>query len=148
MDTVTYPTDYVTDFIVEKFIAWRADFNTETALLRKFNVNWTPTLIFMDKKGTEHYRLLGFLPPEAFIAHLMLALAKIAFETSQYAEAAELFDRIVRDHPVSEQVPQAIYFRGVSRKKLTKDDSYLDKTAEELKDSFPDSEWTMRTDPW
>jgi len=148
MDTVTYPTEYVTDYIVENFVAWRADFNTETALLRKFIVNWTPAFVFLDRNGREHYRLLGFLPPEAFIVHLMLAQAKIAFETSGYAEAAELFDRIVNEHPGSEQVPQAIYFRGVSRRKLTKDDSYLDEAAEELERAFPESEWTMRTNPW
>ena len=148
MDAVTYPTEYVTDYIFENFIAWRADFDTETALLRKFNVNWTPTLVFLDKKGIEHYRLLGFLPPEAFIVHLILARARIAFETSGYAEAAELFDRIVKGYPESEQVPQAIYFLGVSRMKVTKDDSYLDEAAEELKRAFPDSEWTMRTNPW
>jgi len=145
---VTYPTEYVTDYIVENFVAWRADFNTETALLRKFIVNWTPAFVFLDRNGREHYRLLGFLPPEAFIVHLMLAQAKIAFETSGYAEAAELFDRIVNEHPGSEQVPQAIYFRGVSRRKLTKDDSYLDEAAEELERAFPESEWTMRTNPW
>jgi hypothetical protein len=148
MDAVTYPTEYVTDYIVENCVAWRADFNTETALLRRFIVNWTPTLVFLDKNGREHYRLLGFLPPEAFIVHLMLAQAKIAFETSKYAEAENLFDRIVNEHPESEQVPQAIYFRGVSRRKLTKDDSYLDEAAEELKRAFPESEWTMRTNPW
>lgn len=145
---MTYPTEYVTDYIVENFVAWRADFNTETALLRKFIVNWTPAFVFLDRNGREHYRLLGFLPPEAFIVHLMLAQAKIAFETSGYAEAAELFDRIVNEHPGSEQVPQAIYFRGVSRRKLTKDDSYLDEAAEELERAFPESEWTMRTNPW
>ena len=145
---MTYPTEYVTDYIVENFAAWRADFNTETALLRRFIVNWTPAFVFLDRNGREHYRLLGFLPPEAFIVHLMLAQAKIAFETSGYAEAAELFDRIVNEHPGSEQVPQAIYFRGVSRRKLTKDDSYLDEAAEELERAFPESEWTMRTNPW
>jgi hypothetical protein len=148
MDAVTYPTEYVTDYIVENFAAWRADFNTETALLRRFIVNWTPALVSLDKNGREHYRLLGFLPPEAFIVHLMLGQAKIAFETSGYTEAAELFDRIVNEHPESEQVPQAIYFHGVSRWKLTKDDSYLDEAAEELKRAFPESEWTMRTNPW
>ena len=148
MDAVTYPTDYVTDYIVDNFIARRANYDTETALLRKFNVKWTPTLAFLDRKGNEHYRLIGFLPPEAFIVHLILARAKIAFETSKYPEAAELFDRIVKDYPESEQVPQAIYFRGVSRTKLTKDDSYLDEAAKELKRAFPESEWTMRTDPW
>jgi hypothetical protein len=148
MDAVTYPTDYVTYYIVENFIAWRANYNTETALLRKFNVNWTPTLAFLDKEGAEHYRILGFLPPEAFIVHLILGQAKIAFETHRYKEAGELLDRIVEEHPESEQVPQAIYFRGVSRAKLTKDDSHLDEAADVLKKSFPDSEWTMRTNPW
>ena len=148
MDAVTYPTDYVTDYVTENLIAWRANYDTETALLRKFNVNWTPALVLLDKNGSEHYRLLGFLPPEAFIVHLILGRAKSAFETHRYEEAVELFDRIVEEHPESEQVPQAIYFRGVSRTKLTKDDSYLDEAAEELKKSFPDSEWTMRTDPW
>lgn len=148
MDAVTYPTKYVKDYITENFVPWRVNYDTETALLRKFNVNWTPTLIFMDSKGAEHYRLQGFLPPETFMVHLVLGSARIAFETHRYAEAAELFDRIVKDYPGSEQVPMAIYFRGVSKRKLTKDDSFLDEAAEELKNSFPDSEWTMRTEPW
>jgi hypothetical protein len=148
MDAVTYPTEYVTDYVAGNFIAWRADFNTESALLRKFTVKWTPTLVFLDKRGKEHYRLLGFLPPEAFIAHLILALAKIAFDAGKYALAAELFDRIIKEHPDSEQVPQAIYFRGISRRKVTRDESHLGEAAKELEREFPDSEWTMRTNPW
>jgi hypothetical protein len=148
MDAVTYPADYVTDYIDENYVPWRANYDTETLLLRRFIVNWTPTLVFLDQKGKEHYRLMGYLPPEAFIAHLILAQAKIAFETSRYREAAELFDKIAKEYPDSEQIPQAIYFRAAARKKATKDDSYLDEGAEELKRLFPDSEWTMRTKAW
>jgi len=148
MDAVTYPAEEVTEYVTENFVALRVDYTKETDLLRKYRVNWTPTIVFLDMRGDKHYRIPGYLPPEVFRTHMVLARAKTAFETSRYRDAFELYDRIARESPDSEEAPQAIYFRGVSRYKETEDASHLDSAGEELASRFPESEWTMRTRPW
>jgi len=145
---VTYPKQEIADYVNENFVAWRVNYNTETRLLRRFIVFWTPTLIFLDPKGNEHYRLLGFLPPDLFVIHLIYARAMIAFTSRKYEQSAELFETIANDYPHSEEAPQAVYFRGVARYKATEDDAYLDETASELSERFPGSEWAMRASIW
>lgn len=147
MDAVTYPAEEVAGYIDEYFVAWRVNRETETRLLQRFHVNWTPTLVYLDHKGVEHYRTVGYLPPDVMLIYMKLVRAKTFFKTSKYAEAAQLFDAPARERPESEHAPEAIFFRGVALEKATDDSSHLEKTAEELQKRFPDSEWALRTLP-
>ena len=45
----------------------------------RFGAQWTPTMTVAEPDGTERYRFEGYLPPEDFLAHLALGLAKAAF---------------------------------------------------------------------
>ena len=148
MDTVTYPNESIATLIAESFVPWRIDFRRETKLLRKFNVVWTPTNLFIDSREREHYRLTGYLPPDVFESYLAMGRAKVAFGAHNYSEAAELFDSIARDYPTNIMAPEAVYFRGVSRQKATGEDAHLDEAAADLKQLYPDSDYVLRTRPW
>lgn len=148
MDTVTYPAKEVAGYIARSFVPWRVDYLKETRLLSRFRVNWTPTLLFLDSREREHYRMIGYVPPEILLVHMILAQGKEAFETSRYTVAVERYGRIAAEFPGSEEAPQALYFRGVARFKETGEDADLDEAASELTRLFPDSEWTLRTRPW
>ncbi len=148
MGAVTYPSKKVSDYVSEYFVPWRIPFDTANNLLRRYNVVWTPTTIFADRKGTECYRVVGYLPPDVFISYLAMGNAETAFGSHNYPEAAELFDTVASDHPESCLAPEAMYYRAVCRAKATGDDAHLDEAVADLERLFPDSDWLLRTRPW
>lgn len=148
MGTVTYPDERVSDYVSEHFVPWRVDYSQASELLRRFNVFWTPQALVLDEHAQEYYRVVGYLPPDTFLAHLAMGRAKVSFSQHQYKEAAERFDGVARDFGTSSRAPEAIYFRAVSRYKTSEDSKHLDEAAAELQRSYPASEWTMRTQPW
>lgn len=148
MGAVTYPGEKVSDYVSDYFVPWRIPFDTANNLLRRYNVVWTPTTIFADRKGNERYRVVGYLPPEVFIAYLAMGNAETAFGSHNYPEAAVLFDTVASDHPESCLAPEAIYYRAVCRTKATGDDAHLDEAVADLKRLFPNSDWLLRTRPW
>ena len=148
MDTVTYPNEKVAKLAGDEFVPWRIDYRRETRLLRKFNVVWTPTSLFMDGHEREHYRLTGYLPPGPFLAYLQFARAKVAFGSHNYPFAAELFEALFIEHPGAPTAPEAVYFRGVARQKATGDDRHLEEAAADLARSYPESDYVLRTEPW
>ncbi len=148
MGAVTYPSEEVARYVSQNFVPWRIPYDSASKLLRRYNVVWTPSVVFADRKAAEHYRVTGFLPPEIFMAYLSFGRARVAFGSHNYPEAAELFDAVARDYPASALAPEAIYFRAVSRRKATDDDSHLDVAASELTELYPDSDWALRARPW
>jgi TolA-binding protein len=103
--------------------------------------------LILDPKGREFYRSLGFLPPERFLCHMEMGRAMVLFRTRRYEEAAGLFDTVARRDPACGTAAEAIYYRGVSLDKLTRDHSNRKVAARELAERFPDSDWTFRAEP-
>src|SRR5512145_2236522 len=114
MDAVTYPNAKVIDFF-NKFLAPVRVLISSTPHPQQFKVKWTPTFVILDQQGEEHYRSVGFLPPEELIPSLSLGMAKSLFDHERYAEALVGLDRLVSEYPKSDVAPEAIYYRGVSR---------------------------------
>jgi len=54
--------------VENNFIPIQIDFNKNKALVKRYAVKWTPTIILLDSEGDEHHRFVGYLPPEDFIA--------------------------------------------------------------------------------
>ena len=148
MGAVTYPNSKVVSYVSDNLVPWKVSFDTEGRLLRRYNVFWTPTIILADAKGNERYRITGFLPPETFVACIALGRAYAAFWRHHYSRAAELFDAVADEYPRLAVAPEAIYFRGVSRRKATMDDVHLDESTEQLLVLYPESEWAQRAKPW
>ena len=148
MDTVTYPTESVEAFINQKLVPWRIAYREEKGLRERFGVNWTPTILFLDTLGRELYRVIGYLPPETFEVHLHLGKAHAAFGGGRYLEAKEYFDAVLDKFGSSEQAPQAMYFSGVCRNKMSNVGKDLVKTRLALEKAFPESEWTQRASLW
>ena len=144
MDAVTYPTESVEAFINQHLVPWRIDYRKEKGLREKFGVNWTPTILFLDTAGRQLYRIMGYLPPETFEVHLHLGKAHASFGGERYLEAKEYFDAVLEKFPDSEQAPQAMYFSGVCRFKMSGVGKDLVKTRLELEKEFPKSEWAQR----
>jgi tetratricopeptide (TPR) repeat protein len=147
MDAVTYPDGKVTSFIYENMIPLRVKFDIQP-LSTDFNIKWTPTLITLDSGGREHHRTVGFLSPEELIPSLLLGMGKSYLETDRFDEALAKLERLLAEHPKSDSVPEALYWRGVCRYKATDDPRPLKEAYEQLKAEHTSSEWTKRAYPY
>ena len=146
MGAVTYPQPEIISFINQNFIPLQLP--PEGPVSDKFFVRWTPILLFLDPKGNDHHRIVGFLPPEHFLPALMLGLAKTKWSVSDWSGAEPWFDRVLDQHPQSHAAPESVYLRAICRYRLSQDASHLKKGFEQVTRDYPATEWAQRCQPY
>jgi hypothetical protein len=147
MGAVTYPDQQVSEFINTNLIPIQLLSNAKP-YADDFNIQWTPAIIVLDENGKEHFRTIGFLPPEEFIPAVRFGIPKIHFDHKQYREAIDGADKLIKDYPNSRIVPETIYWQGVARFEETNDPQYLKAIYKKLQADYPSSEWTQRAEPY
>lgn len=147
MGTVTYPNEGVARFVDLNFIPVQVEI-TNKELTDKYSVSWTPTILVLDADGKEHYRSVGFLQPDVFIAAFEVGKGRYYLDLDQYAEAQALFEEVIDRCPVPEVVPEAVFFRGVAAYKRTHDPKTLREAYDTLTAKYADSEWAKRAEPY
>jgi len=89
MDAVAYTDSAVISFVTENLVPLRimAD---DPVLRSQFKIKWTPSLLVLDSDGIEHYRTLGFYPPEdlARIVHRSAGILRVRIEAAGAEEIA------------------------------------------------------------
>ncbi len=120
MGAVTYPNEGVAKFVDLNFVPVQVQ-SSNKELADKYNVSWTPTILVLDADGKEHYRSVGFLQPDVFIATFELGKAHYYLDREQFAEARALLEELIERCPVPEVVPEAIFYHGVASYKHTHD---------------------------
>jgi hypothetical protein len=143
MGAGTYPQEKVIKFIDLNFIPVQIQ-SSNTALMDKYVVKWTPTLLVLDADGKEHYRAIGFFTPEDLIATFMTAKGRWYLDTEQYPEARAMFDEVTATYPESDAAAEAIFFRGVARYKEVHEPKFLREAHDLLAEKFPKSMWTRQ----
>ncbi|MBM4283887.1 MAG: hypothetical protein FJ128_01370 [Deltaproteobacteria bacterium] len=143
MGAGTYPDEKVIQFIDKNFIPVQIE-SSNTALMDKYVVRWTPTLLVLDADGKEHYRAVGFFTPEDLIACLMTAKGRWYLDTEKFPEARAMFDEVVAAYPGSDAAAEAIFFNGVARYKESHDPKPLRQTYDLLAEKFPNHMWTRQ----
>ncbi len=108
MGAVTYPNADVARFVDLNFIPVQIE-TSNTALMQKYAVSWTPTILVLDADGKEHYRTVGFLPPEVFIPTFQVGKGRYHLDLGQFSEARALFDEVIERCPAPEVVPEAVF---------------------------------------
>jgi thioredoxin-related protein len=147
MGAVTYPNPGVAKFVDLNFIPVQVEVSNKE-LMEKYNVSWTPTILVLDADGKEHYRSVGFLQPDVFIATFELGKARYYLDLEQFAEARALLEELITRCPVPEVVPEAIFFQGVAAYKHTHDPKPLRAAYDTLTAKYPQSEWAKRAEPY
>jgi len=150
MNTDSYSQDKVVDFLVENFIPVRSQcfFDHFTAMMRRYQVKWTPTFVVLDPDGREHHRVVGFLPPEDFMAQLQLGKAKLYYDQDRLDKAASEIQIVIDRFPQAAAAEEAIFLLGVSGYKRTHQAGELKKAWERLSRDYPASEWSKRARPY
>ena len=126
----------------------RIDVRKNPAPMERFGAHWTPIVIVLDPNGTERYRFEGYLPVEDFLAHLTLALGRVAFETGDFGAAERWFADVVERYAQTEQAAEALYWRGAARYKATGNASALAETADEFTRRYQTSSWAKKASVW
>lgn len=129
-------------------MAVEAHIKEHPAYFHRFDAVWTPTVLILDSNGVERSRVEGYLPKDEFRAQLEMGLARVAFMSKQWAEAERRYAEVVERYPDSKVAPEAIYWRGVCRYKLTNDHTVLGEVPERLEEKYPDSVWALKASVW
>lgn len=147
MDSVTYSSDEVIQFVNNYMIPVRIDYDKRSAYMQ-YNVFWTPTLFVLDYQGNEVQQTTGFLEPDKFLALMYLGLAKVHLAYGDFDAANVHFKRLFEKYPTSSAVPEALYFSGVNQFKQKNDPKQLKQAYVDLQNRYPDSSWTKRAVPY
>lgn len=147
MDAVAYPDAAVSEFIRANLIPVRIQAD-DLEVAPRFLIKWTPSLLVLDKQGVKHHKTVGFFWPQELIPSLLLGMGRTYFDQPDRPKAISYFEQIIASYPRSFQAPEAVYFRGVSRYIETHDAANLIAIYDHLKSEYPESEWSMRANPY
>ena len=149
MGTVTYPNAQVADFVSERFVAIK--FNVKEPhpdfkeALGRGKVLWAPLLVFLDGRGSELRRYVGFLPPDEFLAELRLVLGLSAMTHTNFEEALRWFDGAAEAFPEASAAPEALFWAAAAGYRL-KGLAEVVRRWDDLRARYPESTWARRAD--
>ena len=78
-------------------------------------------MLILDSKGAERFRLEGYLPKDEFRGQLELRVARVALMSKSGLRRKAGMKRCSNVIPNSHAAPEALYWKGVSRYKITND---------------------------
>lgn len=130
------------------FIPVRAHVKTEQAVFERFNAQWTPTILVLDKDGVEQHRIEGFLPVDDFVAQLKLGLGHAARARGDWQGAEDTYRALAQSSKGDEVGAEATYWAGVSQYKASGDADALAQTAAALSRSYGSSTWAKKSSVW
>ncbi len=147
MDAVAYIDPAVISFVNDTLIPLRLP-AADPVLGPRYGIKWTPSLLVLDAEGGEHYRTLGFYPPQELIPSLLLGMGKAKFNLPDRPAACDCFGRLLSEFPQSNLAPEAVYLNGVSRYIESHDVAHLIGIYDRLAAEYPVSPWLTRASPY
>jgi hypothetical protein len=151
MGAVTYPHPAVSQLINDRFVPVRLnERDTSTSAveaLRTYRLLWSPGFVFLDQRGSELRRFVGYLPPDDFLAELHVALGFSAMLRARYDESYREF-RVAADRfPESPAAAEAIYWAGIAAyRRDGRKMEILRSVWAEIPLKYPKSTWWKRAD--
>jgi hypothetical protein len=151
MGAVTYPHEEVKRALHEHFVSLRVNEYSKdpaaVAVLRAYRLLWSPGFIFLDAHGNELRRLVGYLPPEDFLAELHFVLGMVAMLQTKYAESFDEFRVAADRYPQAPVCAEALYWAGIAA--FRRDGRKIEVVRqhwEEIRRRFPQSIWWKHAD--
>ncbi len=151
MDAVTYPTPEVVDALNRYFVCHTVNTiepgESGRDLLRTYRLLWEPGFVFLDPRGTELRRFVGYRPPDEFRAELALVLGLTEFLYNRPAEAVPQFQEAARLAPGVDLGAEALYWAAIAaRRRDGRSLAVLQTGWDELRARYPASTWAARAD--
>lgn len=135
-------------YIAEHFVPLRAHIKQRAVLFHRFDVLWTPTVLFLDSSGVERRRSEGYLPRDEFSAEVHHGEARVQFMRKRWADAERLYSGIVTRFGDTTAAPEAMYWRAVSRYKQTHDHAAFTELVEQFDRRNEKSVWARKAEAW
>jgi thioredoxin-related protein len=114
MDADTYPNSQAVSVVHDHLIAMRINVSTDGELIGQFRIQYTPTIVLVDGTCKEHYRSVGFLPPEEFIPSMLYGVGKFHFQIGQFEKSDAVLDKLLTQYPSSGVAVEARKLRGTA----------------------------------
>jgi len=149
MGTVTYPNAEVAEFVSERFVPIK--FNIKEPhpdfkeALGRGKVLWAPLLVFLDGRGSELRRYVGFLPPDEFLAELRIVLGLSAMTHSKFEDALAWFDGAAETYPQASAAPEALFWGAAAGYRL-QGLAEVVRRWDDLIARYPETTWARRAD--
>lgn len=134
----------MSDYITENFIPVKIHIKENGPAFKRFEVQWTPTIMLLDATGKEHYRFEGYLPAANFLAQLDFGRGRVAFHGKQWDDATREFNSAAARDPRTELAAEAGYWAAVAQYKSTHDASSLKEWGKKVRVEFPNTTWAKR----
>lgn len=147
MSKNSYPLPEVVEFLNSQVVPLKLTPDSEPQA-SQFFVRWTPALFMLDAKGAPHHKMIGYVPPQELLPHLLFGNGLAFFAHRRFQEAEASLDRLVTQHPKAYATPEGIYYRAICRYRIHQDHHHMQLAHEQLEDEYPGSEWVERTDPY
>lgn len=145
---MTYPDPHVQELIAASTVPVKVMLNRreDQAHFRAHRVIWTPTLVFLDRRGVSHYQAPGYLPPDLFAAQLRLGVARVLLAWGGYDQAAALLGPAA-DEPDNALAPEVLYWLGVAVYLKERRRAPMMVYWNRLRELYPASAWAARIPP-
>jgi hypothetical protein len=118
LDKTTYLDREVADVLNERFVPVLLNARRESEALRVLGGGhayvFSPVLIVRAPDGRELRRTTGYLSPQAMLLELQIALAVGEMDRARWVEAHRILDEAIGRYRLARNVPEAMWWRGVS----------------------------------
>src|SRR5262245_42913474 len=147
MGTVTYPHAQVAEFVSERFVALKFNLRERhpdfKEAVGRAKALWSPLHVYLDGRGNELRRTIGYLPPEEFLAELRIALGLAALMQNKIDQALVWFEDAASTYPTTLAAPEALYWAAAAAYRTGGIPAVVARW-DDLASRFPDSPWTRR----
>lgn len=119
---------------------------SDSMLFRQYQVIWTPSLLWLDRRGVAHYRSEGFLPAKELLAVLRIGVARSKLAWARYQEVDSLLSAVAEDQS-SPYAAEALFYLGMAHYLHKQSHEALMQIWRRLRAEHPTSPWTARIPP-
>lgn len=148
LEEVTYRDPEVGGFLSDHLVPVRLllERKKDQPHFKGMSVVWTPTFVFLDWRGGDHYKAPGYLPPGPFVHLMRIGLARSLLAWSRYDEAVRLLSAVAddRDSPLA---AEALYWLGAAQYFKHRSNGPLMRAWGRLLTEHPASVWAARVPP-
>ncbi|MEZ5978673.1 MAG: hypothetical protein R3F34_10685 [Planctomycetota bacterium] len=141
---MTYPDSDTRKFLAENVVAHKVCVDDEERLVTRYDVAWTPGLVWTTPAGEAVHTNVGYFDPTEFQAECSFACGRVAAARGDWDRALERFDATAERWPHSHAAPAALFWAGAASKRSTGEvDGLLDRWKRILSD-HAESAWAMK----
>jgi thioredoxin-related protein len=148
LETISMSDLGVRSFLEEHCVVTHLILNrpSDSMLFRQYQVIWTPSLLWLDRRGVAHYRSEGFLPAKELLAVLRIGVARSMLAWTRYHEAQSLLSAVAEDR-TSPYAAEALFYLGMSHYLQKQSHEALMQAWRRLRAEHPHSPWAARLPP-